>query len=287
MTTRPWFMLLTLALAATMTLAEDKPAAAAAAAGGRIVFASNRAAALRIHTVNPDGSDRKLLLDNKNTEESDADPAFSADGKLILFVSTRGGKTGVWKMQADGTKPERICDGDQGELSPDGKNVAFRKNDKIFVRDLASGTEKQIVPDDFATCTGPAWSPDGKTIAFACRWDAGNSLWTVDAAGASKPVKVYDKKPACEPHFSPDGKRLAYETETHICTINLDGTGNKLLTFFGGVQRFPRWSPDGTQIVYAQGVSEKGPWELYIIPATGGNPTQLTKEGSDTNPDWK
>jgi TolB protein len=181
----------------------------------------------------------------------------------------------------------RLCDGDQGELSPDGTKLALRKNNRIVVRDMASGAEKQIVPDDFAICTTPGWSPDGKTVAFACRWDAGNSLWTVDAAGAAKPVKVYDKKPACGPSFSPDGQTLVYETETHVCTIKPDGTGNRLITYYGGVQRFPRWSPDGGQIVYCQGVSENGPWELYVVPAAGGTPTRLTEGGSDVNPDWK
>ena len=44
------------------------------------------------------------------------------------------------------------------------------------------------------------------------------------------------------------------------------------MTYFGGVQRYGRFSPDGKSIVYCQGASERGPWELYIIPAQGGTP---------------
>ena len=174
-------------------------------------------------------------------------------------------------MAVDGGKPERICDGDQAEWSPDGKRIALRKKEQIVVRDLASGSEKSISPKDWPHCSGPAWSPDGKTIAFACRWDEGNatqrptfnSLFLVSADGG-EPVKVYDKKGACEPHWSPDGKRLVYETETNICTIDPDGKKNRPVTFFGGVQRYGRFSPDGKSIVYCQGESEQGPWELYI-----------------------
>jgi TolB protein len=93
--------------------------------------------------------------------------------------------------------------------------------------------------------------------------------------------------PACEAHWSPDGKALVYETETHICTIKRDGTDNRLITYFGGVQHYARWSPDGKKLVFCQGASEAGPWELYTIPSDGGTPVQLTEGGSDMYPDWK
>jgi Tol biopolymer transport system component len=60
-----------------------------------------------------------------------------------------------------------------------------------------------------------------------------------------------------------------------------------VITYFGGVQRYARYSPDGKSLVFCQGVSEQGPWELYIIPAAGGTPAKLTEGGSDMYPDWK
>lgn len=277
------------ASAAVVAVASDAVKPAVPAAGGTIVFASNRGAgAWRIWRIFPDGTGATQLLDNANTEEQDVDPVYSADGQTIFFASTRGGKVGIWRMKADGSKPERLCDGDQGEPSPDNKQLVLRKGNKLWVRDLGTGVEKQIVPDDFPICSFPVWSPDGRQVAFCCRWEptANNTLWTVAAAGGA-PVKVYDKKPASGPHWSPDGSRLVYETETHICTIKPDGTGNKMLTFYGGIQRFGRWSPDGQKIVYCQGVTEQGPWELYVMPSTGGTPTRLTEGGSDLNADWR
>ena len=210
---------------------------------GRIVFSSNRSGAWRIWTVQADGSELRQLT-KQETDDHDVDPVFSPDGKSILFTSTRGGKAGVWRMMVDGSKPERICDGDQAEWSPDGTKIVLRRNERIFTRDLASGKETSLSPEDWPHCSGPAWSPDGKSIAFAARWDAGNAIYLVPAAGG-KPIKVYDKQGACEPHWSPDGARLVYETETHICTINPDGTKNRPVTYFGGVQRYARFSPDG------------------------------------------
>jgi Tol biopolymer transport system component len=252
---------------------------------GRIAFSSNRSGAWRIWVVNADGSELKQLT-QQDTDGHDVDPVFSPDGKSILFTSTRGGKAGVWRMLADGSKPERICDGDQAEWSPDGAKIVFRRNERVFTRDLANGREKSLSPDDWPHCSGPAWSPEGKSVAFAARWEAGNGIYVVPAQGG-KPAKVYDQQGACEPHWSPDGARLVYETETHICTINADGTKNRLVTYFGGVQRYARFSPDGKLLVFCQGVSEQGPWELYVIPATGGTPEKLTQGGSDMHPDWK
>ena len=254
----------------------------------RIIFSSNRSGSWRIWIMNADGSAMRQLTTGK-PDKHDVDPAFSPNGKTILFSSNRGGKIRIWKIAADGTsKPESICAGDQAEWSPDGTKIVFRRNEKIYIRDLTSGKDKKIGPQDWPHCSGPAWSPDGKTIAFACRWDAkaDNAIFIVKAQGG-KPTKVYDKQGACEPHWSPDGKLLAYETQTHICTIRPDGKKNRLITYFGGVQRYPRWSPDGKYLVYSQGLTERGPWELYVIAAKGGAPTRLTEGASDMNPDWK
>ncbi len=249
-----------------------------------IVFSSNRSGAWRIWRVDLDGTGLKQLTGQESNDQ-DVDPMWSADGKSILFTSTRGGKAGIWRMLADGSKPERICDGDQAEWSPDGKRIALRRNEKILIRDLASGSEKTLTPEDWPHCSGPAWKPDGKAIAFAARWEGGNGVFIVPAEGG-QPVKVYDKQGTCEPHWSPDGTRLVYETETHICTINPDGSRNRVITPFGGVQRYARYSPDGKLLVFCQGASEQGPWELYVVPTVGGTPRRITETGSDMYPDW-
>ena len=252
---------------------------------GQIVFSSNRSGSWAIWRVQANGKGLHQLTRPKDGA-ADVDPDVSPDGKSIVFTSTRGGKTGVWKMQADGSKLDRICDGDQGEWSHDGKNIVFRRDERIYRRDLGTGKEKLLSPKDWPHCSGPAWSPDGKTIAFAARWEKGNGIFLVPADGGVT-VKVYDKEGACEPHWSPDGKWLAYETGTHVRKVRPDGTKNRYVTVHAGVQRYPRWSPDGKHLVFCQGVTEKGPWELYIVSALGGFPVKLTEDGSDVNPDWK
>jgi Tol biopolymer transport system component len=250
-----------------------------------IIFSSNRTGSWSIWAVKPDGSGLHQLS-KPSAGEQDVDPAFSPDTSKVLFTSTRGGKTGLWQMGRDGGDATRVCDGDQGAWAPDGKKIVFRRGGKLLTRDLASGDEKAITPHDFEKCSGPAWSPDGSTIAFALLGDGSNAIYLVPADGGT-PTKVYDKQGACQPHWSPNGKTLVYETETHLCSINPDGTKNRPITDFGGVQRYARFSPDGTRLVFCQAPDPEGPWELYVIPAAGGTPVKLTDGGSDMYPDWK
>ena len=253
---------------------------------GQIVFSSNRSNSWRIWIMSSDGSGLRQLTRGQ-PEDHDVDPVFHPGGKTILFSSNRGGKNGIWQMPIQNPDQiESICEGNQAEWSSDGRKIVFQREGKIIIRELADGVEKVISPESWSHCSGPAWSPDGRTIAFACRWEAGNAVFTVPTQGGT-PKKVYDKKGACEPHWSPDGSKLVYEAETHICTIQPDGKKNRLITYFGGVQRYPRFNPDGEKLIYCQGVSENGPWELYTIGVQGGTPTKFLDGGSDMNPDWK
>jgi len=252
---------------------------------GKIVFASDRSGLWRVWIMNEDGSGLKQLT-RGDADHHDVDPSFSPDGKRILLTSTRGGKAGVWSMAAAGSGAKRICDGDQAEWAPDGKSVVFRRKGAIVTRELAGGKEKTVSPKGWSRCSGPSWSPDGKRIAFASIQGKANAIFLVPAGGG-EPVKVFDKKGACEPHWSPDGKRIVYETETHVYTIRPDGGGNRMITYYGGLQRYPRFSPDGGTIIFCQGASTRGPWELYVVPAAGGSPRKLTDGGSDMYPHWK
>ena len=145
----------------TAAAAETSGAAEPGGARARSSFPAIAPGPWRIWTIRPDGSDLRQLT-QAGADEQDVDPVFSPDGKLLLFTSTRGGKTGVWKSARDGSKPERICDGDQAEWSPGGQQIVLRRDEQIWTRELASGRENRISPPDWPHCSGPAWSPDGQ-----------------------------------------------------------------------------------------------------------------------------
>ena len=144
----------------TSTVLAAGPAApdSAATDAGLIVFSSNRSGPWRIWSVRPDGSALRELT-KAGPEEHDVDPVFSPDGKSILFTSTRGGAAGIWRMSLDGRKPQRICDGDQAEWSPDGKQIVFRRQEQIFVRDLTDGPGEPHQPRRLAALLRPGLEP--------------------------------------------------------------------------------------------------------------------------------
>jgi TolB protein len=70
---------------------------------------------LKIATVNPDGSDFRVLT---NGPGSDENPSWSPSGRQIAFSSNRGGKSNIYLMNADGTDLERITSNDANYTSP-------------------------------------------------------------------------------------------------------------------------------------------------------------------------
>lgn len=86
--------------------------------------------------------------------------------------------------------------------------------------------------------------------------------------------------------WSPDGGRIAFSKDGDIFTMNPDG-GNliNLTNSSGSDDREPAWSPNGQQIVYAS--NQDGPWQIFVIPAGGGDATKITDvEADNRQPYW-
>ena len=135
-----------------------------------------------LYVANADGSgEKRLLVDS----DLDYNASFSPDGKWIVFTSERdgAGQADIYRVRLDGTGLERLTSqssmDDQGVISPDGMQLAFvstRGTHKanIWILDLKTKRFRNLTgaadvqgdpakPDGFFR---PAWSPDGKWIAF-------------------------------------------------------------------------------------------------------------------------
>ena len=125
----------------------------------------------------------------------------------------------------------------------------------------------------------PAWSPDGKQIAFATEeivdpaTRLGDStLYVVDAAGGS-PRKVVDGD-AAQPSWSPSGQTIAYWSNTggqrDIYTVAATGGARVAVTQDASIDWSPVWSPDGRFIYFS---SDRGGamnlWRVAVDQATG------------------
>jgi len=90
---------------------------------------------------------------------------------------------------------------------------------------------------------------------------------------------------ATQPKWSPDGGRIVVSKDGDILTMNPDGSNIINLTNSPDfTEKDPAWAPDGQNIVYAS--NQEGQWQIYRIPAGGGDVTKLTDTGDNTQPCW-
>jgi Tol biopolymer transport system component len=148
-----------------------------------------------ICVINADGTGLAALTENKYHNES---PSWSPDGKKIVFQSTRGGRTSLFIMDADGrnemqltknsekTKDETPC------WSPDGKSILFSRNGMFWTISADGTDEKQMYCKQSGTQA--VWSPDGKNIAFK-PFSRNKGVFIMDADCANA-VDMDDKSPA-------------------------------------------------------------------------------------------
>lgn len=151
----------------------------------------------------------------------------------------------------DGTGAHPVIGIGSPALSPNGKQVAFRALNDIYLLDVG-GRAKPIFQDQWWK-SDPDWSPDGRRLAYASDRTGTLNLWVRElATGVDRQVTFFTESAAQSCRWSPDGRELAYLDQTGaLFTVNVAS---------GDVQRVfeatfepgrPTWSPDGTVIALA------------------------------------
>jgi Tol biopolymer transport system component/tRNA A-37 threonylcarbamoyl transferase component Bud32 len=191
-------------------------------------------------------------------------------------------------------------------ISPDGQYVVYvlREGEmqSLNVRQVATGSDVQILPPDVVNFAGLTFSPDGNYIYFVRSFKQTllyNSLFQMPVLGGTPRELVRDIDAPVS--FSPDGKQFAFvrgipdKNEGDVLVAQADGSGERLLArlpvvvatgyFFG-----PAWSPDGKTIaitatevtkgiravVWALAVSDGTRREIYSSPNPVGQVRWLT-----------
>ncbi len=159
-------------------------------------------------------------------------PAWSPDGRRIAFSTeevddphARGGVAELWVVDASGSAPEKIYDGDavQPAWSPSGQRIAFWSADggqRDLVTIPAGGGTPVKVTDDPALDWSPAWSPDGRSLCFSSDRGGTMNLWSIAidetsgrALGAPTPVTEGVQAAIGMPSLSRDGTRLVFRAD--------------------------------------------------------------------------
>jgi TolB protein len=155
--------------------------------GKRIVFFSNRDGNNEIYVMNRDGSNVTRLTNNPATEST---PTWSPSGTQIAFTSDRTGTPQIYVVNVDGSGLRRISQesyADRATWSPAPYNeIAFSARTgpgfDIKILNIASGETRQITFGE-GTNESPAWSPNGRHLAFMSTRAGRSQIFTVDRDG--------------------------------------------------------------------------------------------------------
>jgi len=184
-------------------------------------------------------------------------------------------------------------------LSPDGKGLAFASEGSIWVVPVhgkvdpdISGEPLRLTEPMADWVVAPAWSGDGKWIAFNHIDDEGNAaIYVVPSEGGQTKqisVKAHRSGDYHGSHlsFSPDGKLLAFASTQEqekgkrealrIYTVPVEGGAAKQLT--DTYTREPEFSPDGSKIAYVK-IRDLNPYEtrsdVWVMPVERGTPVRV------------
>jgi Tol biopolymer transport system component len=142
-----------------------------------------------------------------------------------------------------------------------------------------NGSNRQVLYDSEYGAFEPAWSPDGRRIAFSVGTfvDYGLGLWVMNADG-SDPRNIGPNDRGLPP-WSPDGSEIAFVTNSgSIDVSNADGSGRR--TRVAGPATFPDWTPDG-RLIFTKSPSQDryAPGQRIFI-SDGGLERQLNAEAA-------
>ncbi|HEY1464115.1 MAG TPA: hypothetical protein VGF44_11920 [Terriglobales bacterium] len=217
-----------------------------------ILFARLAPPQAELFISNADGSMEQALTP---PDSVDYNPSWSSKGDWIVFTSERAGPVDLFRVHPDGTGLERLTDNaafnDQAAFSPDGGKIVFVTTRtagfaNLWVLDLATHSAASLTTGsggDFR----PAWSPDGKWIAFSS--DRGSSLPLVK--GRWERLQLVD-----------------------IYLIRPDGSGLRRISDHGNFCGGPKWTSDSKNVI-AYCMSAEETWK-YRADVPQGD-TRLVK----------
>jgi TolB protein len=227
--------------------------------------------------------------------------AFGAAGiaatRVLLVLDGK-----VYSVDQDGADVQLVSAGDHQAMSPawaaDGRHFAYMEfwqgRGRLFVQDVATGKRVAAATAGQALDFTPAFSPDGKTLAFSRANDEGTDIYIVNFKDdcCLQRLTVGRFSDNLSPVYSPDGQRIAFVSTRaglpQIYVMAADGTDQQLFAPFDygvtGASFAPDWSPDGQSVAFHRDVG--GTYQVFVLDARTRAVRQLTSVGRNEDPTW-
>jgi DNA-binding winged helix-turn-helix (wHTH) protein/Tol biopolymer transport system component len=264
-----------------------------------------------LNSIRSDGTEARALFSNPSHAENTGlgSPRWSPDGRTIRFTS----EGRLWEISADGSNPHPMhpnwrptfiecC----GSWTADGKFFIFRVNEapwrssrgaipeaELWALDERRGLFRSGASEPIQLAVGPIrWGfpipskDNARVFARGNTWHGELTRYNAQ----SKKLEPYLGGISAEfVAFSPDGKSVVYGSfpEGILWRANRDGSNPMQLTNPPWYPMNPRWSPDGTRLIFMR-INTEGRTESYIMPSLGGAPQPLLPGDrfSQGDPNW-
>lgn len=203
-----------------------------------------------VYVLNASGTAARNLT---KTRGFDGDPAWSPDGRYIVFESQRDRNSEIYRLDVRTLKVKRL-------------------------------TTNRAADED------PSWSPDGRRIAFTSGRDGNREIYLMKPDGSSPLNITRSAASDRNPSWSPNGELVAFDSDRdgnlEIYTTN-ERFLLRRLTIDPALDALPAWSPDGKSIAFVSDRAEPRNRDLFVMRSDGSSVRRLTESTAwEVAPDW-